>query len=281
MKLATATYNGASFIIGKVGEEVRRLNGVTSMIELIERGRPFAEGAFGIGTPIAETALTFQAPIPQPGKIIAVGQNYMDHIREQNGTPPTKPLLFTKMPSSVIPTGALIQWDTEVATFVDYEVELAVVIGKTCRLVAPESVTNYVYGYLVVNDVTARDLQKGDGQWTRAKGMDTFCPMGAWLTTADEIPDPQALALRTTVNGETRQNSRTNEMIFDVKTLISYISQAFTLQAGDVILTGTPDGVGAYRKPPIALKDGDTVVCEVEGVGRVENLCRTLKFRLT
>ncbi len=105
--------------------------------------------------------------------------------------------------------------------------------------------------------------------------------MGAWLTTADEIPDPQALALRTTVNGETRQNSRTNEMIFDVKTLISYISQAFTLQAGDVILTGTPDGVGAYRKPPIALKDGDTVVCEVEGVGRVENLCRTLKFRLT
>lgn len=280
MKLATINLNGSAALVGKLKDEVRLLEGFGSMLELITKGRAAAEGAYLIGKPLAESSLQFLAPIPQPGKIIAVGQNYMDHIREQNGTPPAKPLLFPKMPSSVNAPGALIQWDPAVAGFVDYEVELAVVIGKTTRLVAPDSVMNQIFGYTIVNDITARDLQKSDGQWTRAKGMDTFCPMGPWLITADDLPDPQNVNLRSTVNGEMRQESNTQEMIFDIKTLISYISQAFTLQPGDVILTGTPDGVGAYRKPPVNLKDGDVVVCEVEGIGKLENLCRELSFRL-
>jgi 2-keto-4-pentenoate hydratase/2-oxohepta-3-ene-1,7-dioic acid hydratase in catechol pathway len=281
MKLAAVLLDNSAALVAKMGDEpLRKLDLTPDMLELLHVDRAEREAAYLRGQPVDEANLRFLAPIAQPGKIIAIGQNYMDHCREQHITPPDKPLIFAKLPSSITATGSIIQWDPELATKVDYEAELAVIIGKETRLVSPESAMNYVFGYTTANDVTARDLQKGDGQWTRAKGMDTFCPLGPWLVTADEIADPQNLAIRSTVNGEVRQDSSTREMVFDVKTLISYISRAFTLYPGDILLTGTPSGVGNFRNPPALLHDGDTVVVEIEGIGRLENLCRELTFRL-
>jgi 2-keto-4-pentenoate hydratase/2-oxohepta-3-ene-1,7-dioic acid hydratase in catechol pathway len=281
MKLAAVLLDNSPAVVAKLGDEpLRKLDLTANMLELLHVDRTEREAAYRRGQPVNEADLRFLAPIGQPSKIVAVGQNYMDHCREQHITPPEKPLIFAKLPSSITPPGSLIQWDPELATKVDYEAELAVIIGKETRLVSPESAINSVFGYTTANDVTARDLQKGDGQWTRAKGMDTFCPLGPWLVTADEIPDPQNLAIRSIVNGEVRQNSSTREMIFDVKTLISYCSRAFTLYPGDVLLTGTPDGVGNFRNPPALLHDGDTVVVEIDGIGRLENRCREVTPRL-
>jgi 2-keto-4-pentenoate hydratase/2-oxohepta-3-ene-1,7-dioic acid hydratase in catechol pathway len=281
MKLATVLLNGAPRLVGKVGgESLRRLDTELDMIGLIRAGQAEAERAYRYGEPVEEAGLRFLAPIPTPGKIIAVGLNYMDHVREQNGTPPAQPLLFAKLSSAVLAPEGVIEWDPAVATRVDYEAELAVVIGRPTRLVSPENALSHVFGYTCANDVTARDLQKGDGQWTRAKGMDTFCPLGPWLVSSDDIPDPQALAIRCEVDGVLRQDSNTREMVFDVKTLISYISRAATLQPGDIILTGTPAGVGQYATPPALLRDGARVVVEIEKIGRLANICRELSFRL-
>jgi 2-keto-4-pentenoate hydratase/2-oxohepta-3-ene-1,7-dioic acid hydratase in catechol pathway len=159
---------------------------------------------------------------------------------------------------------------------VDYEAELGVVIGTTARRVSAEGAYAYVAGYTCLNDVSARDLQFGDKQWVRGKSLDTFCPMGPWLVTRDELPDPHTLAIRCSVNGELLQDSNTSELIFGVPELVSFLSHAFTLLPGDVIATGTPSGVGVFRKPPRFLKDGDAVVVEIEGIGRLENSCRTL-----
>lgn len=211
------------------------------------------------------------APIPDPSKIVAIGLNYMDHCREQNIDPPKFPLIFAKFPSSVIGPGQAISWDPSLTQKVDFEAELAVVIGRTARRVPAAEALSYVAGYTICNDVSARDLQSGDRQWVRGKSMDTFCPMGPYLVTADEVGNPQQLAIRSTLNGRVFQASSTSEMIFKIPTLIEFASQAFTLNPGDLIATGTPSGVGVFRDPPIFLKAGDTVSIEIEKLGTLTN----------
>ncbi len=213
-------------------------------------------------------------PLANPGKVIAIGLNYMDHCREQNVRPPERPMVFAKFPTAVIGPGEEICWDTALTGQVDFEAELGVVIGRTARRVDEAQALEYVFGYTVINDVSARDLQFGDKQWVRGKSLDTFCPVGPLVVSADEIPDPQALGIRCRVNGVLMQNSSTAEMIFGVRTLVAFLSQAFTLQPGDLIATGTPDGVGVFRKPPVFLQDGDQVVCEIDGIGALENRAR-------
>lgn len=217
--------------------------------------------------------LRLAPPLLDPGKIMAIGLNYMDHCREQRVPPPDRPLVFTKFNTSLLGPGETITWDPGLTAQVDHEVELGVVIGRTARRVREEDALNYVFGYTVINDVSARDLQFSDKQWVRGKSLDTFCPVGPLIVTADEIPDPQALAVRCRVNGETRQDSSTAEMIFGVRHLVAFLSRAFTLEPGDLIATGTPDGVGVFRKPPVFLKNGDVVECEIEGIGTLRNLC--------
>ncbi|WP_337001932.1 MULTISPECIES: fumarylacetoacetate hydrolase family protein [unclassified Microbacterium] len=209
-----------------------------------------------------------------PGKIVAIGLNYLDHIREAGVEPPTRPLIFAKFPSTVIADGDEIAFDPTVAKRVDWETELAVVIGSRARDVAEESALEHVFGYTIANDVSARDLQFADGQWIRGKNLDSFCPLGPGIVTADEIVDPQALALRTRVNGRLVQDSSTAEMLFPVAALISYCSHLFTLEPGDVLLTGTPWGCGEFASPPTHLDEGDAVVSEIEGIGTLTNRVR-------
>ena len=215
-------------------------------------------------------------PIATPGKIIAVGRNYRAHVAEEDATLPSEPLLFAKLPSAVIPDGAAITWSSSLTSQVDYEAELAVVIGRRARDVTPERALEYVLGYTCLNDVSARDLQVRDGQWTRAKSLDTFCPVGPWLVTADEIADPGALRISCRVNGELRQDAPTTDLVFGVAELIAFCSRSFTLEPGDIIATGTPGGVGAFRDPPVFLADGDVVEVEIEAIGILRNPCRVL-----
>jgi 2-keto-4-pentenoate hydratase/2-oxohepta-3-ene-1,7-dioic acid hydratase in catechol pathway len=224
------------------------------------------------GTPVEQMALL--APVPRPGKVVAIGRNYKDHAAESGSQPPPAPLIFAKFPTAVIPHGDEIRWSRSVTTQVDYEAELGVVIGRTARNVDEARALEYVLGYTCLNDVSARDLQFGDGQWTRGKSLDTFCPIGPLIVTGDEIDDARDLAIRCLVNGEERQSARTSDLYFDVARIISHCSRAFTLEPGDVIATGTPAGVGAFRDPPLWLADGDEVVVEIEGVGRLVNRCR-------
>ena len=189
------------------------------------------------------------APVPRPGKVVAIGRNYRDHAAEEGVEPPTAPLIFSKWSSCVVGPGAEIRWDPELTSQVDYEAELAVVIGRTARRVSEAEALDYVLGYTCLNDVSARDLQFGDGQWVRGKSLDTFCPMGPVLVTADEIDDPQTLAIACRVGGRTLQDATTADMYFGVAAIISHCSQAFRLDPGDVIATGTPGGVGIFRDP--------------------------------
>lgn len=210
------------------------------------------------------------APLDTPGKIICVGLNYRDHAEESGMAIPTSPILFTKFANTVIGPGEPIVIPP-FTTQVDYEAELAVVIGRRAAQVSVDEARSYVAGYTCANDVSARDLQFADGQWYRGKGLDTFCPLGPRLATPDEIPDPQDLGIRCIVNGTTLQDSTTAQMIFSVDEIISFISQGITLEPGDVILTGTPVGVGFARTPPIFLADGDVVRVEIDGIGALEN----------
>ena len=214
------------------------------------------------------------APVPRPGKIVAIGRNYREHVDEEGADRPTAPLIFAKWPSSVIGHGAEIRWDPDLATQVDYEAELAVVIGRPARRVAESEALDYVLGYTCLNDVSARDIQFGDGQWVRGKSLDTFCPMGPALVTTDEIPDPQRLAISCRVGGAIVQEASTAQMYFGVAAIVSYCSQSFRLEPGDVIATGTPGGVGIFRDPPALLGDGDEVIVEIEEIGRLVNVCR-------
>jgi 2-keto-4-pentenoate hydratase/2-oxohepta-3-ene-1,7-dioic acid hydratase in catechol pathway len=216
------------------------------------------------------------APVPNPSKVVAIGLNYRDHAREQGVEPPDRPVAFAKFPTSIIGPGDTITWDPALTSQVDYEAELAFVIGRTAKRVPVEEAYKHVAGYTCLDDVSARDLQFGDRQWVRGKSLDTFCPMGPWLVTRYELPDPHSLRIRCSVNGELLQDSSTGELIFGVPELVAFLSRAFTLLPGDVVATGTPSGVGVFRKPPRFLQDGDTVAVEIEGVGRLENPCRTL-----
>lgn len=216
------------------------------------------------------------APVGRPGKIVAIGQNYWDHCREQHVAPPEHPIIFTKFTTAINRPGGLICWSPALTQQVDFEAELAVVIGKTARHIAEADALDYVFGYTAANDVTARDLQYGDRQWVRGKSLDTFCPLGPALVTASDVPDPQALAVRSTLNGVIMQDSHTGEMIFSVAQLIAFCAAAFTLEPGDIILTGTPHGVGKFRQPPVFMGDGDVITVELEGIGRLTNTCQTV-----
>lgn len=221
---------------------------------------PFGEPTFtGQRLPLADVRLL--API-LPSKIIAIGKNYADHVREMGGdAPPAEPVIFSKPSTAVIGPGEAITYPEKLSERVDHEGELAVVIGRMCREVPASRAAEVILGYTCANDVTARDLQQKDGQWTRAKGFDTFCPIGPWIETEADSAD---LAITTSVNGEVRQNARTSQLLHDVPALVEYVSQVMTLLPGDVILTGTPAGVGP-------MQIGDEVTVTIEGIGSLTN----------
>ncbi len=222
------------------------------------------------GALIDPAAVAPMAPLPRPGKVVCIGLNYRDHCREQGIEPPAHPRLFAKLANTVNHPGAAVI--RPVATEkLDLECELAVIIGRPTSHVSREDAREAVFGYTILNDVTMRDLQSEDRQWLRAKGSDGFAPMGPVLVTRDEIADPQALRMRSRVNGETWQDSSTAEMVFDVTTLVAFVSRFIRLEAGDVIATGTPAGVGHFQRPPRYLAGGDVMQCEIEGIGVLEN----------
>lgn len=222
------------------------------------------ENTEAAGDPVAAGEVRLLAPL-RPGKIVAVGQNYMDHIREQGNEPPGVPVLFPKFSSNVVGPEEEIRWPKSLTQQVDYEAELAVVVGEGGRCIDEEDALDAVFGFTAANDVTARDLQfSGGGQWTRGKAIDTFLPLGPVVVSRDEVPDPQALPIACRVNGETLQDSNTEEMVFTVAELVAFVSQSARLEPGDVILTGTPHGVGVFRDPQVFLEPGDRVEVEVE-----------------
>lgn len=206
---------------------------------------------------------------PNPEKIVCIGLNYREHAAETGAQLPAEPLLFAKFATTLIGPDDEIVIPPE-ATHVDAEAELAIVIGAPARRLSPDRALDVVAGYIAANDVSARNLQRGDGQWTRGKGFDTFCPVGPRLVAADEL-DPSNLQVVQRLNGETLQDSRTSDLIFDVPTLVAHASSVFTLAPGDLILTGTPPGVGIARTPPLSLQAGDVVEVEIEGIGVLRN----------
>jgi len=214
--------------------------------------------------------LTLKAPIPRPPKIICVGLNWADHAKESNMQIPEVPTIFTKLPTSVIGPGERIVLPRS-STKPDYEAEFAFVIGKGGRYIPAFRWPEHVFGYMCLNDVSARDYQLATSQWIMGKSFDTFCPMGPWLVSADEVPDPHDLDIRLTINGELFQESNTRHLIFRVPDLITYLSSVFTLEPGDVVSTGTPAGVGFARTPPRFLQPGDEVVVAVEHLGELRN----------
>jgi 2-keto-4-pentenoate hydratase/2-oxohepta-3-ene-1,7-dioic acid hydratase in catechol pathway len=233
-------------------------------------------GAATAGPARAIGSLDLLPPVPRPGQVIAVGRNYREHAAEESALLPGEPLLFAKLPGSLTAHGAPITWSASLSGQVDYEAELAVVIGRRARDVPPARALEHVLGYTCLDDVSARDLQVRDGQWTRAKGLDTFCPIGPWVVTADEIPDPGGLRVRCRVNGELRQDAPTADLVHGVADLIAFCSRSFTLEPGDIIATGTPGGVGAFRDPPTFLADGDLVEVDIDRIGTLSNRCRVV-----
>jgi len=207
--------------------------------------------------------------IAMPQKIVCVGLNYRDHAEEQGVDLPRRPLLFAKWGNTLIPSGEAIRIPP-ISQNVDYEAELGVVIGRQAQRVAVDDALEFVEGYVVANDVSARDLQFADGQWVRGKSLDTFLPVGD-LVPVSEIPDVQALPIRAVLNGDTMQDSNTSNMIFGVAEIIAFVTQAITLEPGDLILTGTPAGVGAFRTPPVWLAPGDEIAIEIDGLGSIAN----------
>jgi 2-keto-4-pentenoate hydratase/2-oxohepta-3-ene-1,7-dioic acid hydratase in catechol pathway len=213
------------------------------------------------------------APL-RPKKIIGVGLNYLSTIREMGLPEPAEPYLFAKYSSSVVGPTDHIVIDSGLTARVDWEGELAVVIGTVARRVSTERALEHVFGYTIANDISARDLQERDPQWVRGKSLDTFCPLGPVIVTGQEIGDPQSLRIRTWVNNELVQDGSTSDMVFSVASLISHFSHSFTLEPGDVILTGTPPGCGDFMEPRRSLRDGDRVEVEIPGIGRLTNLVR-------
>jgi 2-keto-4-pentenoate hydratase/2-oxohepta-3-ene-1,7-dioic acid hydratase in catechol pathway len=252
------------------------MDGVATIDDLVAAGpeawaaaREAAGVALEGGEPL-QTG-TLDAPLRVPSKIACVGLNYHDHCRETGMVAPERPLIFAKFPSSLVGPDAAIEWPDRLTEQVDWEVELAVVVGRRIRHASEPEALDAVFGYTAANDVSARDLQFADQQWVRAKSIDTFCPLGPVIVTPEEFGDPQDKGLIARVNGETMQDSTTAEMIFGVAEILSFLSRACTLEPGDLILTGTPWGVGGFRDPPVFLEPGDRVEVEVEGVGVLAN----------
>jgi 5-carboxymethyl-2-hydroxymuconate isomerase len=221
--------------------------------------------------PVALEPGALDVPLRRFAKVACVGLNYADHIRETGMEPPAQPLIFAKFASSIVADGEPIRWADGLTTQVDWEAELTVVIGQRMADVTPEKALDGVFGYTVANDVSARDLQFADVQWVRAKSIDSFCPLGPVVVTADEFGDPQQKRILSRVNGQVMQDSNTSEMIFSAAEIISFLSRSCTLEPGDLILTGTPWGVGGFRTPPVFLEAGDVVEVEVEGIGVLSN----------
>ena len=242
-----------------------------------------AEGG-GLSGAILPKDTPLLAPIPEPGKnIFCIGRNYAEHIAEgdraqkQSVGATEYPVVFTKPPTAIVPPGGDVLIFPQVSEAIDYEVELTIVIGKPGRNISKDDAYDHVFGYTILNDITARDIQRRHGgQYFKGKGLDGSCPIGPWIVTADDISDPQALAIGTKVNGEQRQDGNTRDMIFDIPTLIACISEGLTLEPGDMIATGTPSGVGYAMEPPCYLKDGDTVICEIAEIGALENKVRAV-----
>jgi 2-keto-4-pentenoate hydratase/2-oxohepta-3-ene-1,7-dioic acid hydratase in catechol pathway len=212
----------------------------------------------------------WHAPVPRPAKLICIGLNYRDHAAESNMPIPERPVVFSKFSTAVIAPGEAVVVPAT-SQQVDYEAELAVVIGRRAKNVSRDQAYHYVLGYTAFNDVSARDFQFADGQWQRGKSCDTFAPMGQTIVTKDMIPDPHKLSIKLILNGQTMQDSNTDQLIFGVPELIEFLSQTITLEPGDVIATGTPPGVGFARKPPVFLKAGDEMIVEIEGIGGLNN----------
>lgn len=218
--------------------------------------------------PLSDVAI--QAPIPQPEKIICVGLNYIDHCKETGMEPPPSPVIFSKYSNAIAGHNDAVELPVN-SSEVDFEAELAIVIGKEAKRVSEEEANDYVFGYTIMNDISARDLQFADGQWSRGKTADTFAPTGPVVVTHDEIGDPHQLDISLELNGETMQDSNTSNLIFTVPKIVSFLSQSMTLKPGDLIATGTPPGVGMGRNPKVWLKNGDRMNVTIEKIGTLSN----------
>jgi len=259
-----------------VGDRVVALGGavpgVGTLDDLVAAGPPawrraeeIARAAGAAAPALVDAEL--DAPLRRPRNIACVGLNFHDHCRETGMEPPARPLIFAKLAGALTGPGATVSWSPDVTQQVDWEAELAVVVGRRLRRAAPDEALAGVFGYTAANDLSARDVQFADGQWVRGKSLDGFCPVGPAVVTADEYGDPQAKRLVCRVNGEVRQDSNTAEMIFGVAEILSFLSHSCTLFPGDLVLTGTPWGCGGFRDPPLFLWPGDVVEVEVEGIG--------------
>lgn len=269
MKLATVSIRDRAQVV--IVEENRVVTTTTegNMQYLIRRRLLPGRGAHSYSF----DEVRFEPPVT-PSKIIAIGKNYAEHAKETGSSVPKAPLIFAKFPSALTGHEQPITWSSSITQQVDWEGELAVIIGKRARNVSEEDALDHIFGYSIANDVSARDIQiRTDAQWTRGKGLDTFCPLGPWIVTRDEITDAQALSVKTVINGETRQDGNTKDMIFNIPALIAYCSRMFTLEPGDVLLTGTPSGVGEGMKPPTYLQNGDVVAISIDGIGTLRNTC--------
>lgn len=270
--------------VGAAAKVLRKLGRLPDdMIELLELGERYRQ-ALGViagsaralgkkgpkGLLIPLRAAKLRAPIAHPNKITCIGLNYADHAREGGAKPPDAPIFFMKSHNTICGPGDPIKLPPN-SSKVDYEAEFAVVMGKRGHRIAESEAYKYIAGYTILNDVSARDMQFSDHQWFRGKSCDTFAPTGPWIVTADEIPNIDNLRISLTLNGKTLQDSNTSNLIFKVPFLISYLSQSVTWEVGDLISTGTPPGVGVFRKPPVLLKAGDTVSVTVEGIGTLTN----------
>lgn len=268
---AVATDSGFASLAKAIGDAPATLEGlIREQDRWMPRLRQGPDSSAGAGDSAA-----LLAPLTERA-VIAIGLNYHDHCREFGTPPPEAPIVFVKLPSSIAGPGDDISWDPEVTKEVDWEAELGVVIGRAARNVDVGDASEVIFGYTAINDVTARDIQRREQQWVRAKSLDTFCPMGPVVVTRDELDARAGLRIRSWVNETVMQDSSTSELIFGIDELVAYLSRSFTLQPGDVIATGTPLGVGAFREPPIFLRDGDVVEVELEGIGRLRNRCRVI-----
>lgn len=278
MRLVTYEHDGAVRVglagAGRVVDTADLGVAAADMLALLRGGLDALTTAAGGGLPdgLPLDAVRLLAPVPRPGKIIGVGRNYGAHAAEGGLEAQEKPRLFTKVPSSVTGPGGAIE-KPAIVSKLDWEAEIAVVVGRTMRDVAAADALAFVAGYTLLNDVSAREFQFDvkPPQTSFAKSMDGFCPMGPWLVTADEIPDPGHLQLTCRVNGTLMQDGNTHDMIFAIPEILSYVSRYVTLEPGDVIATGTPDGVGVFRKPPVFLQPGDVVRVECPAIGTLEN----------
>jgi 2-keto-4-pentenoate hydratase/2-oxohepta-3-ene-1,7-dioic acid hydratase in catechol pathway len=269
LKLVTYSTGSGTPNVGHIEDGGIQPLGGGSLLEYILHGRSPDRQPGGEAVALEEASL--HPPIARPGKIVAIGLNYEDHAEETGAPIPDKPVVFGKYPNTIVGPGAPIRIPP-ITEQVDYEAELAVVIGERAKNVSEAEALDYVFGYANSNDVSARDLQFSEGgQWTRSKSIDTFLPLGPYVATRDEIPDPQNLYIRAILNGETVQDGTTSKMIFSVAELVSFLSRGMTLEPGDVIITGTPPGVGMARDPQLWMKPGDEITIEIEGLGTLTN----------